>query len=190
MRLLRKRKCLHCRQLFRPDPRNAKKQEYCSLPECRKASKAASQRKWLKKPENQNYFRGPDNVNRVQEWRRCNPRYWRNRQTKEEPLQDHSKAGTTKVQEVAAQLNYNALQDLLSAQDVVFLGLLAQLCGSALQDDIVITVRRLQQLGQDILTKPYYCKGGHHDNQQTAPLSTHDPPGTGTVQLGGSPVGP
>ena len=50
MRKSRKPKCLHCRQFFRPDPRNIKKQKYCSRPECRKASKAASQKKWLEKP--------------------------------------------------------------------------------------------------------------------------------------------
>lgn len=189
MRLLRKRKCLHCGQLFRPDSRNAGKQEYCSQAECRKASKAASQKKWLAKPENRDYFRGPDNVKRVQDWRRHNPGYWRKRTPSEEPLQDHSNAKTMKGQEVAALLTFNALQDLLSSQQAVFLGLLAQLSGSALQDDIVITGRRLQQLGQDILTQPFCCKGGRHDIQQTAPLSTHDPPGSGTVQLGGSPPG-
>jgi len=189
MRLLRKRKCLHCRQLFRPDPRNARKQEYCFQPECRKASKAASQKKWLAKPENRDYFRGPDNVKRVQDWRRHNPGYWRKRTPSEKPLQDHSNTEIMKGQEVAAQLTHNALQDLLSAQPVVFLGLLAQLSGSSLQDDIVITGRRLQQLGRDILTQPSCCKGGQHDNQQTTHLSTYDPPGSGTVQLGGSSPG-
>ncbi len=58
MRKSRKPKCAHCKQLFRPDPRNVKRQKYCSQPECRKASKAASQKKWLEKPENQDYFQG------------------------------------------------------------------------------------------------------------------------------------
>lgn len=189
MRLIRKRKCKHCQQLFYPDARNAKKQKYCSQPDCRKISKAASQRKWREKDENRDYFSGPDNVKRVRLWRRQNPGYWRKRQTSEDPLQDHSSLETTKGQDVTAQLTLNALQDLLSAQDVVFLGLLAQLSGSALQDDIVTCGRRLQQLGQDILTQPSCCKGGQHDNRQKAYLSPHDPPGTGTVQLGRSPTG-
>ena len=37
--------------------------------------KEASQKRWLRKPENQNYFRGPENVRRVQEWRIANPGY-------------------------------------------------------------------------------------------------------------------
>ena len=177
MRLKGKRKCKHCRQLSHPDCRNGKKQEYCSQPECRKRSKAVSQRKWRAKAENRDYFKGPDNVKRVQEWRRRNPGYWRKRQNPEEPLQDHSPPNKTERRDVTAQLTLNALQDLLLAQDTVLLGLLANLSGSALQDDIVTCGRRLQQLGQDILSQPFHCKGGSHDNRQKAYLSSLDPPG-------------
>jgi len=59
-------KCLCCGMLFRADPRNARHQKYCAEPICRKASKAASQRAWQAKPENQDYFHGPENVARVQ----------------------------------------------------------------------------------------------------------------------------
>ena len=58
----RRRKCSHCRELFRPDPRNLRHQRYCSKPQCRKASKAACQRRWLAKAQNRDYFRGPANV--------------------------------------------------------------------------------------------------------------------------------
>ena len=58
-------------------------------PECRKASKAASQKRWLAKPENQGYFCGPKNVKRVQLWREANPGYWRGkRKTTKDALQD------------------------------------------------------------------------------------------------------
>ena len=53
----RKRQCRCCKDIFIPDYRNAKKQAYCSKPECRKASKSASQRRWSKK--NPDYFKGP-----------------------------------------------------------------------------------------------------------------------------------
>ena len=46
-------------------------------PGCRKASKADSQRRWLQKPENRDYFRGPEHVQRVQRWREAHPGYWR-----------------------------------------------------------------------------------------------------------------
>jgi hypothetical protein len=65
----RQRKCLGCGTLFRPDPRNVRHQRYCCQAACRQASKAASQRRWLSQPENQDYFRGAENVARVQRWR-------------------------------------------------------------------------------------------------------------------------
>jgi hypothetical protein len=51
-------------------------QQYCSKEACRRASKAASQRRWLEKPENKAYFRGPDHVERVRNWRTEHERYW------------------------------------------------------------------------------------------------------------------
>src|SRR5271154_2291304 len=60
-----RRKCKCCLKLFRPAPRNRRHQFYCSASGCRAASKAASQARWLAKPENQSYFRGPVNVARV-----------------------------------------------------------------------------------------------------------------------------
>ena len=73
MKLKRMKKCCHCGELFRPDLRNFQKQRYCSEPDCRKVSKAASQKKWVKK--NPDYFRSKENVLRVQEWRKANPDY-------------------------------------------------------------------------------------------------------------------
>ena len=52
----RRRNCLNCRRLFRPDPRNVRHQRYCSAPAVRKAS----QTRWLSKPQSRNYFRGAE----------------------------------------------------------------------------------------------------------------------------------
>lgn len=71
------RKCKHCRTFFAPDPRSARRQRYCAQPACRQASKAASQRRWLQKPGNRDYFTGPTHVERVRQWRRAHPGYWR-----------------------------------------------------------------------------------------------------------------
>ena len=65
MKRYRRRKCRHCKELFRPDPRNLRHQRYCSKPACRRASKAASQHRWLSKAQNRDYFRGAENVQRV-----------------------------------------------------------------------------------------------------------------------------
>ena len=65
IRHIRKRTCKHCKAFFDPAPRNIGRQHYCSQPPCRQASKAASQRRWLRKPQNRDYFSGPAHVERV-----------------------------------------------------------------------------------------------------------------------------
>ena len=69
----RRRKCRHCGQLLRPDPRNVRHQRYCPAEVCRRARKAASQRRWLAKAANRDYFRGPEHVARVRAWRASHP---------------------------------------------------------------------------------------------------------------------
>ena len=46
-----RRECLHCNELFDPNPRNRWHQKFCGKPECRKASKTESQRCWLPEPD-------------------------------------------------------------------------------------------------------------------------------------------
>src|SRR6266404_4982119 len=84
----RRRRCLCCQKLFGRDPRLRHRQKYCSEPECRAASKRSSQRRWLRKPENQEYFCGEQHVDRVQHWRAKNPGYWRKPPVIGEPLQE------------------------------------------------------------------------------------------------------
>ena len=71
------KKCRCCKKWFEPDPRTWFHQQYCTRAVCRKASKIASQKQWLAKPENRDHWRGPAQVERVQEWRRANPDYWK-----------------------------------------------------------------------------------------------------------------
>jgi len=174
-----KRKCLNCGDIFSPDPRNYQKQKYCNKQDCRKASKAAAQVRWLTKRENANYFRGPDNVHRVQEWRKRHPGYWRrNGDEGSNALQDHSNKKKAKEQAVAKQLPKDALQDLFMAQQFVLVGLISQFTGFALQDDIVNTTRHLQQLGADILNSstPNFQGGDYASKNPHS--SRADPPGS------------
>jgi ribosome assembly protein YihI (activator of Der GTPase) len=55
-------------KLFWPDSRNQGKKKCCSESDCRKARKAAPQKRWRGKGENSDYSKGEDNVKRVQEW--------------------------------------------------------------------------------------------------------------------------
>jgi hypothetical protein len=84
----RRRRCLCCLQLFARDPRLGHRQKYCSEPACRAASKQSSQRRWLRKPDNQEYFRGEQHVDRVQSWRAQNPGYWQKPALIGAPLQE------------------------------------------------------------------------------------------------------
>ena len=52
------------------------------------ASKRASQQRWLGKPENQDYFRGDEHVNRVRAWRAKQSEYGRLLASGVEPLQE------------------------------------------------------------------------------------------------------
>ena len=185
MDLSKRCKCANCHQRFRADARNAWHQRYCKEAACRAASKAASQRRWLDKPENHDYFCGPGQVARVRAWREEHPGYGRRAATSPlqprlplapssaasdvpaaaAPLQDlvrtqvfdaHGKSEYLAASEPARP---TALQDLLQQQPIVLIGLLAHLSASTLQDDIALAGRRLLQLGHDVLG------GVAHDDQ-------------------------
>jgi hypothetical protein len=184
MGAIKRKRCKHCKKLFIPDPRNAKRQHYCSKPQCRYASKKDSQRRWLSKPENRDYFRGPENVLRVQCWRQTNPGYSQKTKT---ALQDPLIGQPAVNIDDTDKLVSGALQDLLNPQPAVLIGLIASFTGLALQDDIAKTIRRLQQLGQDIIN-PTTQKGGRYD--KIAHLETSHPQSSQTVQLDRSPASP
>jgi hypothetical protein len=176
MEPIKEKSCRNCEDLFQPNPRNATRQEYCCKPECRRASKADSQKRWTEKPENRNYFCGHTNVQRVQEWRKEHPGYWRKKSRKPDiALQE-----TINVQPAenmdTANLPSDALQDILNTQHIVLLGLIANFTGSALQEDIDITVRRLLQLGQDVVNNSTQSKGGQN-GIETTHLSRRGTPG-------------
>lgn len=41
-----KKRCVHCRRWFPPDPRTAASQKFCPAPECRRQSRLSSHRRW------------------------------------------------------------------------------------------------------------------------------------------------
>lgn len=191
MKQLRKKKCRHCGILFRPDSRNYKKQRYCSKPDCRKASKIESQRKWVQ--GNPDYFRSSQNVFRVQQWRKKHPGYSKRRnqsvlQENSDALQDLLIGKGKEKQALKPHLVTSALQDLLLAQPAVLIGLIAHLTGYALQDDIASSVACMLKLGKDILNSSSFNQGGSYD-AKTSHLSGKSPPGSKTIQLGRSPAG-
>lgn len=162
-------KCLHCREFFVPCPNNRRTQRYCSKAECRKASKAAAQAKWLHKPQNRCYFRGPENVERVRRWREHHPGYWRKKRSPPaDALQDLAPIELSQIEPVT--LNEvglvaddfivcepsrppiaGALQDLASVQVPLLAGVVSLLIGDALQDRFAVFARELVDRGKRVL---------------------------------------
>jgi hypothetical protein len=148
----RSNKCRICGDLFICEPRNRKRQKYCAKPTCKAAGKAARQRRWLAQAPNRDYFRGPEHVQRVREWRARHPGYWRRHRGQVRlALQDALEGQAIDFPDGIGASADAALQDALRWQGPVLIGLIAHLSDSALQADIAATSRRLLQLGQDIL---------------------------------------
>jgi len=126
----------------------------------------------------------PEHVRRVQQWRKKNPGYWKRKKPPEtkSALQDPLKLKNTEISRRYADI---ALQDSLTSQDPVFIGLIATFTGISLQDDIAGSIRHMRQLGQDIIN---HSKGGEND-LKTSHLPESRSSDAGTVQLGGSASG-
>jgi len=221
MTSIKKQQCIHCHIHFIPDHRNGERQRFCPLPECRQASKVASQKRWLAK--NPDQFKGAANVFRVQEWRLNNPG-WRKNMISKKALQDGSHQKSQKIQDdilsatpgqvsllPVLQDSYppesspkqvdtievppvekgslSVLQDSWIAQQPVLIGLIAQVTGLVLQDDIAGVTCRLAQLGQDVLNGLTLTPGGPNDSQ-VSNLSRPHPHHSPEVQLAGSSPGP
>ncbi len=191
--------CIHCSELFFPDRRNRYHQQFCKQPQCRQASKAQSQKQWLK--QNRDYFRGQQHVERVQTWRKAHPGYGKRSPIHSvSALQEDLPLKCAPQQGLAAKLPAQplaALQDFCPPlQDVwirnpLMTGMISHLFDCTLQEDIEQTVRRLVVKGMDILgntpgakckTKPAY------DAKETAPSRT-PAANPGAVQLAGPPPG-
>ena len=118
-------KCLHCKKLFVPDYRNRGRQKFCSSPECQIASKRRSQARWLAKPQNQDYFRGPENVQRVQAWRVEHPGYWKRparkpRRTLQETCSEQAPVLQQLEPKRPPQVSGPALQELCEVKTPLF----------------------------------------------------------------------
>jgi hypothetical protein len=195
MKPAKKRLCLCCISPLEADYRNAYHQEYCSKPSCRKASKAASQRLWLAKPENVNYHSGPVAVARVSDWQKAHPECRERQKIKRQAaLQDFCPAQPVESthelpippspEEICVLPATPALQDFIITQPFVFVGLIAHFFNLTLQDDIASTTRSLQKLGEDIANGR-----GQDEFFKTGDLFGAHAASAGAVQLGGSALG-
>jgi hypothetical protein len=184
------RKCLNCTVLFLPDYRGGQRQRFCLEPDCRKARKRELQRAWLAKPENQNYFRDTENAERVRDWQKEHPGYWKNTaRYKRRTLQDGCLNQPPLEQELAANASNRTLQDLCSMQVPLFVGLISLFVGSTLPDDIATSTRRLLIKGHDILGMVPGMNLEKLLHEKTCPQSGATPESPTSVQLDRSPAG-
>lgn len=155
------RNCLHCTRLFDPDYRHRHNQFYCRKPACKKARQAANLQRWRERPENQDFWRAPWNIERVQAWRIAHPEYWK--RVKRKKVADRGVAlqiAMKSAQVVEDKLDSSgAASDCvtkrvpveLKTQDPVLVGLIAQLTGDTLQNAIHQTTARLYEKGQAVM---------------------------------------
>jgi hypothetical protein len=145
-------KCLCCNELFVPNYRSKGRQRFCAQTDCQKARKRASQKAWLAKPANQNYFRDAENAARVRHWQKEHPDYWKNSARRQRrTLQDACPQQPLANTELLPPSPARTLQDLCSLPIPLFIGLISMWTGSTLQDDIVTTARKVIAKGHDIL---------------------------------------
>ncbi len=147
---IRRRRCKNCYDLYKPDPRNLKRQKFCTKPECKAASKKHSQQNWLNKVINRDYFSSPENVIRVQQWREQNPGYWKRKKPIQktflfkDALQDTLLPESLYYSYSQDNLMQIALQDMLSGKSLVIIGLRPHLNENALK--IVIDIIEEQDI--------------------------------------------
>lgn len=146
------RKCPHCEGFFLPDARNRERQRYCAKVPCRRASKAASQRRWVSQPANADYFQGADNAVRARAWQAAHPAYWKKRpQRSLVVLQEPCPAQTAPASQVTTPVDRVVLQDDWLRQPPPVIGLIAHLAGLTLQEDIAAMTGRLLAMGHAVL---------------------------------------
>ena len=163
----RKRKCRSCGESYMPDAHHFRDQDFCSRPECRKASKQDSQRRWYYSPKGAVYRDPEYNRQRVREWRGAHPDYAR--LTGGRPRRASPPIGTLKPfdgKALAVSIAGGALQDSILSQPVVVAVLIAMLAGKALQEMIVTPPGILYVRGQHIpgMNPGGRPEGNHRDD--------------------------
>ena len=111
------------------------------------------QRRWLAKPANRDHFRGKENVQRVQEWRKAHPGYWKKNSAPPKPVQVAQAQGVDSGRVLVTQppQSSSTLQDVCLTDHPVFIGLISMITSSTLQEDIASVTRKLEARGRNIL---------------------------------------
>jgi hypothetical protein len=107
----------------------------------------------MARPGNNSYYSGPVHTQRVQDWRRSHPGYWRrDRKKREEP--GGPNALVTVLDEFALRNTCDALQNTCAPQLIALLGLITRLQGTTLQNIIAGEMRANMVAGYALLGIP------------------------------------
>ncbi len=101
-----------------------------------------AQKKWLKKFQNRDHFRGIAGLENTRNWRQKHPGYWRRKIVI---------GGNILEGQLADVVREFALQDMIDTHFYLVAGLISRISKSALQDTIANELRRLIVLGRGIL---------------------------------------
>ncbi|MEN9404073.1 MAG: hypothetical protein RL091_2776 [Verrucomicrobiota bacterium] len=136
-------KCAHCGRKFPVNPRLGKRHRYCGYAECRRVAKAGSQQRWLNRPENSGYFKGPGNAMRVRLWRAANP--------KRKGSNPQRVAQRFMTPRLSTALKACGVQDLNERQLALMLGMVSTLARTSVQEAIARKIRQLMFAGYAVL---------------------------------------
>ena len=143
-----KKPCAYCGREFLVDHRIGDRHRFCARSQCRRISRRISNARWHDKPENRDYHRGPEQVERNRLWRKANPGY---RATQRRNRKLRTKLGRAAPPELVAALLSCGLQDLNDRQLALVLGIVRRVLGSGLQDSMAACLRRLMFEGYAVI---------------------------------------
>ena len=143
-----KRACAVCDKSFIPNKFASARQTVCTAPGCHRSAKKTRQADW--QARNPEYFRGPENVERVRQWRQQNPD-WRKKQHTARAARQAKSSSRAKSCNTAGA-DPKRLQDLApDAQTALLVGLAAVISGSVLQDEVHGTILECLRRGGELL---------------------------------------
>ena len=161
-----RRKCRHCGQLFRPDPRNIRHQRGAGWPKRPTATTSTAPSTWP------GCVPGAPPIQAMPARALLSARRYKNTHPRNLLIYMNNQMA----------LSAPPLQDVFRAQTLVLTGLIAHLTGAALQEDIALTSLRLQQLALDIAA-------GDPDGRETIAVPAPPAPNPQPVQLTRPPLG-
>jgi hypothetical protein len=143
---LKKRRCVHCGELFIPSPYNAYHQRYCGKEECRKASNRAGSKNYRKMKKDDPEFK-KEEKERVYRWRKKHPDHRKRANAKKMRKKSEFDAVLRDFAPVQIDTEMNVLRDYLYRQELCLKGFAIHLNGGS-RDDIGSLLNHYYDIGK------------------------------------------